>query len=558
MYAARPNFSFYNIWNYLNDAPYAEGGTFNRFTGVPFSNRYDMREWITGAFVQDDWKVSPSLTLNLGVRYNYFDSLYSKQNNLSHVVFGQGASTLTGIQLVRGGNSWVPQKGNVGPQIGFAYSPDFMNRRFVVRGGYGLNFNQEEIAISANQSNSPNDSVNATFNNSTPTAADRNIVYNIPSDPKSLFGYAASPNAIVAYGANGLPTTSGFAITSVPNHLKTQQAQHFSLEVQGDIGHQLVGTITYQGSTARHLIYHENFNVRAAYLGYAFNPQTNYVESYNDNGQSNFNAMIVDLKHNYAHNFSVDASYTWSRSMDDNSGPYSQDAYAFQPYYLRGRSDFNVANAFKIYGLYSPKLYYGSNTFAKIALNGFNFSGIFNLHGGFPWTPTANYGTNAFYTGSGYGLLRPTAYLGGAGRNTSKSAYKSASTPSTNFTGGPEKYFTVYDQNTIANSSATFPAPIRFFPTPGIARNSFIGPRYSALDASVTKSFGVPNRFLGEQTGFEIRADAFNVFNQTNLTGINNTVQSVSGGVVTTNPTFGIANNGLAGRQVQLQARISF
>lgn len=557
--AARPNYNFYNIWNFLNDAPYAEAGQFNRFTGVPFSNRYDMRQLISGAFVQDNWKVTSSLTLNLGMRYNYFDALYSKQNNLPHVVFGQGGASFTGLTLVRGGNSWVPQKGNIGPQFGFAYNPEIFNRKLVLRGGYGLNFNQEEIALSANQSNNPNDAVTPSFNNSTPTAADPRIVYSVASDPKSLFGYPSNPNTITAYGANGLPTTAGFRLTVVPNRLKTQQAQRYSLELQGDLGHQMVASVTYQGSTARHLVYHENLYTRGAYLGYAFNPQTNYIESFSDNGQSNFNAMILDVKHNYSHNFTLDASYTWSRSMDDNSGPYTMDPYSYQPYYLRGRSDFNVANAFKVFGLYSPKLYYGSNTFARVLLNGFNISGIFNWHSGFPWTPLANYGTNAFYTGSGYGTLRPTGYLGGAGRSTSNAAFESANQPSSNFAGGPERYFSVYDQTRISNSSSTFPNPITFFPVPGIARNSFTGPRYSAVDATVTKSFGVPNHWLGEQTGLEFRADAFNLFNQTNLSAnINSTVQSVNNGVVSTNTNFGISNAGLAGRQLQMQVRISF
>ncbi len=559
VYAARPSFNFYNVWNFLNDAPYNESGQFNRFTGVPFSNRYDMREWITGGFVQDDWKASRNLTLNMGVRYNYFDSLYSKQNNLSHVVLGSGAATYTGLQLVRGGNSWVPQKGNVGPQFGFAYNPDMFNRRFVVRGGYGLSYNQEEIAISANQSNSPNDSVSPTFNNSTPTAADSRIQYNIPADSGSLFGYAANTNTITAYGANGLPTTSGFQLTIVPNHLKTQQVNHYSLQVEGDLGHQMVATAIYQGSSAHHLIFHQNAYTRGQYLGQAFNTKSSLIDIYGDNGGSNFNSLVLDLKHNYAHNFSVDASYTWAKSMDDNSGPYTEDPYSYRPDLVRGRSDFNVGQAFKIYGLYAPKFYYGANNFAKVLLNGFNISGIFNLHSGFPWTPTANYGVNAFYTGSGYGTLRPTGYFGNAGHDYSNASFMSANSPSRNFQGGPQNYFSVYDQTTIANSSSAFPNPIRFFPLPGLARNSFTGPRYRDLDATVTKAFGIPNRYLGERTGLEFRVDAFNVLNITNLSSnINSQVQTVTNGAVSTNPNFGISTAGLAGRQVQMQARISF
>ncbi len=548
VYAARPSFTFYNIWNFLNDAPYNESGTFSRFTGIPFSNRYDMREWIYGAFVQDDWKATQNLTINVGLRYNYFDALSSKQGNLPHAVLGQGPAAFTGLSLVRGGNSWVPQKGNVGPQIGFAYNPDFLNKKFVIRGGYGLNYNQEEIAIAANQSNSPNDAVSPSFNNSTPLVADPRIQYNIPSDSKSLFGYASNPNTITNYGANGLPLNGTFNLTTVPYHLKTQQTHHYSLEIQGDLGHKMVASATYQGSIAHHLIYHQNAYLYGQYHGAAFNPASSYIESFGDNGGSNYNALIADLKHNFAHQFSVDASFVWSKSMDDSSGPFEIDPYTYNPYFSRGRSDYNVGKALKIYGQYAPKFYYGSNSFARIALNGFNISGIYNLHTGFPWTPTRNYGTNAYYTGSGYGTLRPTAYLGGAGHNTGNQAFESTGL-SPNYSRGGTSYFSTYDPAQITASSSAFPAPITFFPTPGVARNTLDGPRYQALDTTVTKAFGIPNKYLGERTGVEFRVDAFNVLNNTNLTGPQGDVTSTS---------FGVASGGLAGRQVQMQARVSF
>ncbi len=559
VYAARPAFNFYNVWNFLNDAPYSESGQFNRLTGIPFSNRFDMRQVIWGGFAQDDWKATPNLTLNLGIRYNYFDSLYSKQNNLPHPVFGGSGSTYTGIQLIRGGKSWVPDSGNFGPQLGFAYNPDLFQKRVVVRGGYGLNFNQEEIAISANQSNSPNDAVSPNFNNSTPVLADSRIQYNVPADSNSLFGYAPNTNTITAYGSNGLPLTSGFQLTAVPNHLHTQQVHHYSMAIEGDLGHQLVASALYQGSTAHHLIYHQDAYLYGQFHGAAFNPAIPYIEYFGDSGGSNYNALILDLKHTMAHNFSVDASFTYAKSMDDASGPYEQDPYTYNPLYSRGRSDFNVGKAFKIFGTYNPKFYYGSNTYAKVLLNGFNLSGIYNLHSGFPWNPVANYGTTAYYTQSNTGSLRPTSYNGNAGHDTSNKAFAST-TVSRNFTGGSQNYFGVYDQTTVSKSSAVFPNPITFYPVPGIARNSFTGPHYQGLDATLTKAFGIPNHYLGERTGLEFRVDTFNVLNITNLSpNISSQVQTVTNGVITgTNPNFGISQAGLAGRQVQLQARISF
>ncbi len=552
VYAARPSFNFYNMWNFLNDAPYQETGTFNRFTGIPFSNRFDMREVIWGGFVQDAWKVTSSLTLNMGVRYNYFDALYSKQNNLPHAVFGTGASTFTGINLVRGGKSWEPDTGNFGPQFGFAYNPQFMNRRFVVRGGYGLNYNQEEIAISANQSNNPNDAVSPSFNQSTPTVADPHIQYNIPSDSSSLYGYAPNANTITSYGSNGLPSTGTFNLTTVPNHLHTQQTHHYSLDIQADLGRQMVATVGYQGSTAKHLIFHQNAYIYGQYHGYAYNPASSFIELFGDNGGSNYNALLLGFRHNFSHQFSANADFTWSKSMDDASGPYEEDPYSYNAYYARGRSDFNFGKAFKMYGVYQPIIYRGDRQLLKTLINGFSFSGIFNLHSGFPWTPVSNSGTNAYYSGSGYGTLRPTAYTGTAGHDTSNAAFIAANGPSRNFTSSNTAHPGLAYFTAPVYTSVTYPAPIEQYPTPGIARNSFTGPRYEDLDATVTKSFGLPHvRYLGETSGLEFRADAFNLFNQTNLS-----VSSISNDI--SNQNFGIVSSALGSRTIQLQARFSF
>src|SRR6202789_714495 len=80
---AHPSFTFQSFWDFLNDAPVTESGTFNPITGTPSLIRDDDRQNIAGIFVQDDYKVTATLTLTLGLRWNYFGTMNDKQNNLA-------------------------------------------------------------------------------------------------------------------------------------------------------------------------------------------------------------------------------------------------------------------------------------------------------------------------------------------------------------------------------------------------------------------------------------------------------------------------------------------
>lgn len=553
-YSARPSYNFYNIWDFLNDAPHAESGSFNPATGTPTTNRQDTREDLYGFFIQDDWKATPNLTVNAGLRYSYFGPLSSKENNLNHVVLGTGASTYTGLTVARGGNLTGAQKGNFGPQFGFSFSPEAFHGKAVVRGGYGLNFNQTEIAISGNAGSNPPNVLGVNFNNSSPTSIDPRIRYAIASDPKSLFGYPANPNAIGGFNTNNLPVAGGASITAFQPTPPTIYTQHFSLDTQINLGHNLVATAGYQGSNTRHLILQNFAYVNAFAYGQAQNPLVQNVDFYGNTGHSNNNSMLLGLKQQMAHGFMFDAEFSYAKTMDTGSTPYYEDPYPYQPSLAYGRSDFNYGKAFKLYGLWQPNLFHGNNLLAK-TLGGFSISGIYNIHTGFPYTPTYNVpGGNLYYASSGYNSLRPAAYLGGAGHHTGNAAFEDGR-PNLNFPlnqSAASSTNSPYFLNPVAPVAAGGGFASGLPSLPGISRNSFTGPGYQDVDGTITKSFGLPKaKVIGDSAAIEIRADAFNFFNQVNLNSA-----TINTNYLTS--TFGQATGALAGRIVNLQARFSF
>jgi Carboxypeptidase regulatory-like domain/TonB dependent receptor len=567
-----PTYNFFNVWDFLNDAPKQEQGNFNSVTGVPGGIRQDDRENIWGFFVQDGWRILPNLTLNFGLRYSYFGSLSAKQNNLNSVQFGSGSSLFTGIGVQQGGNLWIPQKLNFSPDFGFAWSPSAFKNKLVVRGGYGLGFNQEEIAQSANAGNNPKTANFYNFDSNNATSINPKISYAVSSNIHSINGFPANSNATTTYNSSNLPingSASVFAFGNFSGKLPTAYAHHFSLDTQYDLGHQWVASLGYQGSLGRHLSTQSEANAAAAVQGVTLNPLVTNVDYYSNGGGSSSNALLAELKHDFAHQFSVDTQFAWAKSMDDGSGPYEEDPYPYNPIYAWGRSDFNVGKSLKVFGIYQPVFFHGSKAWLEKAAGGWSLSGIVTLHTGYGWTPNFGTGQSLYCNGCGYGNLRPD-YLGGAGHSTSNNAYKSGpgvgsgvnqnfpnqvnATPpvggATFYSGSP--YFAVpnYGQ---AISGPAFPGVAAGLPPPpGIARNSFTGPGYRDVDATLGKAFGLPNvPVLGENAKFEIRADFFNFFNNLNFNPT-----SISNNIPLSN--FGQAQSALGARTISFQGRFSF
>jgi hypothetical protein len=438
----------------------------------------------------------------------------------------------------------------------------------VIRGGVGFSYNQNEIAITANGGGNPPNAVSANFNcpypfTANPSCAGNGIVYETATDVHSIFGYAPNSNAITTFGSNNLPIcpapcAAPTSVTGFPSNPKTIHTLHYSLDVQYQLPVNTIFSMGYQGNETRHLLVQNNWNAVAAGYGLALNPGVSGLDYYQNTGSANFNALVASLNHNFSHTFQASVQYTWAKAMDENSGPYTEDPYPYDTAAAYGRSDYNVKNAFKLFGLWQPVFFHGSRGWIDKVAGEWSLSGIWNLHSGFPWTPT--YGTNTlYYQGSGYSSLRPSGIAPGAGSSTSNSAFMQTANP--NYGGNGTQFFLPPSYVQGPAFPATAPPP-----APGIQRNSLNGPGYNDVDFTLSKGFGLPNnRILGESARFEIRADVYNFFNKINLnvgqidTNLGSVAPNTTGGfLVTPNSDFGVARQALGSRTVQLQARFSF
>ncbi|MGB7284029.1 MAG: TonB-dependent receptor [Candidatus Acidiferrum sp.] len=557
-----PQYRFFNIWDFLNDAPHEENGGFNPSTGFPTTERQDMRENILGFFVQDDFKIRANLTVTLGLRWSYFGPLYSKEDNMFTAIPGAGADYLTGLTVQRGADSWNAQKNNFGPEIGFAWSPTSLmghefNNRLVVRGGFGLNYNGEEIAISSSISGNPGLDEFPNLSQGNPSASscaqplpNCGIIYALSSGVHDLTGYPANPNTISSFGPNGLPTTGSVGVDVFPRTLPTARVYHYSLGSEYDLGHDFVASLGYEGSLSRDIFFNENFLALPATLGDTFNPQIGGGDYYSASGRGNYNAMLAELKHRFSRQFEADTQFTWSKCMDTSSAPYSVQPYPFDTGLDYGRCDYNVGDAFKVYGVWQPVFFHGSNSWMEKVAGGWSLSGIFTIHSGFPWTPVLNIPNGAsLYCGEcGYGTVYPAAYLGGAGNSTSNSAFETPG--NSNFPNGGAAYFSTPNfTNNVFTGTASGTALPQYS---HVARNSLNLPGYKDVDLTLAKAFGLPNMpVLGENAKIELRIDAYNLFNNLNLNP-NAIVNNIA------LPNFGTITGALAGRVLTLGARFSF
>jgi hypothetical protein len=561
---ARPDQVFQGPWNFANGTPIFEAIEVNPITGgAPVNRPQYFRSSNYGVFVQNDWKLRPNLTVNLGLRWEYYAPPTEAKGNLTNFV--PTSDPIDGLldgSEINPKEMWNKTWKHFGPRLGFAWSPTKYDSRLVFRGGFGIAYDRFDDNIFNNTRNNPPDVASYGICCGGPPPpptnpfVDGQILFNIGTSNNPL-SYPGNPVLATGLGSNGLPIfVAGGPYTppniySNPVNMPVPYVYLYSMQMQYSLPADWVLTIGYQGSAGHHLTRITNL----AYFYPVLNPSLNQIFNFVPDTNTDFNALTSQVEHRFHHGVAANVQYTYSKSIDQLSaeGPgfVTNQTYPLDDHTERGPSDYDATHNFRAYGVWDLPIFRARGDFMGRILGGWELNGIYQFHSGFPWTPVSD-NLCPVLGASTLCPIRPTGYNGGAGSNYETSAFLPP--VASNFpaiSSGTDPYFTL---QTTGNTPDF----------PGIGRNSFRGPRYQDIDLSVLKSFALPPmKLIGEGGNIQLRMTAYNAFNKLNLTpfsfGSNSTVISYGGGATPSlNPLFGLATSGLAGRVLELQARFSF
>jgi len=536
----RPTYAFNGLFAFANDAAVYEAIYANPNTGLPANTQRYYRSQDYAGFVQHDWKVSPNLTINSGLRYEVFTPWHNKGFLVNQPVLGTGVTTqLSAMTLVPTNSFWPGQFGNWGPHFGFAYTPARFNNKIVIRGGYALAYNNIDAAlINTSAEDGPgvaNFGLCCGGNGNT-----AGIIYALGTS-NSPTSYPFNPALKTGTNAAGFPNGVGQVEVygSAPN-IKYPSSDLYSFEIQGDLTHTMTATIGYQGATGHHFarLVDQNFlyNNAGSPAYAAYFVQTDSV--------MNYNALNVQLRRPMRNHIAYSMVYTYSKVMDQVSNGDGADGLANQTNPANnaseyGPADYDMKHRFVATALYQTPTVHAHNAIVSALASGYQINGTYTYHTGLPWTPVVStYNTVPIVNGAAtQNIVRPLAYYGGAGNSCSTSAFES--TVPGNFPLGGPHYF-----------ATTLPAGTTY--TPGIGRNSFRSGCYQDVDVTFAKEFA--HEFGSHNTLLRLQANIFNLFNLNEAAPISN--DNTHNNV--TNALFGLSPYGDSGRIIEIEGRIQF
>jgi hypothetical protein len=525
------NFSFNNNMT-SNCAGQAAGCTVNSATGFDVAsfmlglvsaknrnlfdaNTYTEKRPEIALYLQDDFRASPKLTLNMGLRWDVYQpwiEVDDRQSNFDvttgKFVVASDSATMGGVEVGRYLQTY--SKKNFGPRFGFAYDVDGRGTT-LVRGGFGIFWNFSPGGTSSSKAQNP-PFLQSTSLTPTPSAYGSNLLLadGLPLPP------GVDPNRPAA-GA----TRSIFD----PN-FRDAYARQWNINLQRSFGRNYMAEVAYVGSQGRQMVIKVDINQAPPVVGVSdanvnrpfitLAPVVRRLSQSQSIGKVDYNGLLVKFQRRFANNFSFLNSYTFGKSMDYASDNEAGITNTYDLQYNWGPSDYDVRHTLSSSWIY--ELPWARNQL----YGGWQMSGILYWRGGLPLTVTQTQGVASTGTGN-----RPNQTCDGKLDNPTI-----------------DRWFDTSCFTAIAEPTGTFG---------DTRRGSIRGPGSFNIDASLIKN----TRFAGVET--EFRIEAFNLLNHPQFANPNTTIGNAAVGTISamlSSPSCSLC--GTTERQVQLGVKVRF
>jgi len=507
-----------------------------------FQGLYQTRNYETGYFAQDDWRVSRRLTLNLGIRYDLYTWPYEEHNRQSSFDLATGKLLEAGTS----GNSRSlidTDYSNFAPRLGFAYDLTG-NGKSVLHGGYGIFYFLDRGGVGNQLSQNPEfngtSSYQACIGSTTQPWAGGEDCTNPAGFRVTLSGVGPQGNDNWNAATASLPTPvnnvdinnpKNVNVIDYPKNSKVPRVQQWNVQFQRTLGSATAASIAYVGTKQDHLATPYNANNPPLGGGPVLFPSLNgNVNVYAFIGSGRYDGLQTSLTRQMRNGMQFTAAYTFSHTRDNSNGAFSTTGgggriflnSSHQPVlsFNQGNADGDIRNAFIFSSLYELPFGRGRQHMADIpaaldyVIGGWQLNNIVTLNSGTPIDLSV----------SGTPGNRPDV-------------------------SGPVKAKITGGKGVLSGTFTLPPSTGGVFTRPGnLGRNAIYGPGYHTWDAGVVKDFKIYERL-----STQFRIEGFNLTNTAQYTN-----GSFNTNVAPTLNTNGAQTRFSSERQVQLALRVSF
>jgi hypothetical protein len=538
----------------FTDNPASQGtggsGLATLLTGQPAGgninnlNNVDYFRHVYSVFLQDDWRATPKLTINAGLRYEFFSPITERNNaqanfnpitglldipHNSNVSLTPTLSTTLPVNHTASDQLIQSDHNNIGPRFGLAYQ---VTKKFVFRSAFGVFFNGDENGPYSN----PSPGFNPPYFNT------QSFVTNCGQSDYALCSVPGLTQLSNGFPATSLTDPNTPSLFSLQLNLSTPNVLQYHGSAQYELGQNTLLDVAYVGSKGTKLYTFYNLNqasptadASAAYADRRPFPYVNSSISYlNAEGYSSYNALQAKIERRLSNGISALVSYTYSHALGDSSnanlGAQNNDGFRYGNHIREyGNLDFDVRH--RLVSSYTWELPFGrdrhfaanTNTAANLLIGGWELSGIVTLSSGTWFTVTDS---NANFSNSD-GQQRPDAVPGQRANGKPCVA------------------------GTYFNTCAFQDPALGSFGDIGL--NTLRGPGVENWDTALLKNFPV-----GETRRFEFRAEFYNLLNHTNFLFAAAGPQNGNSSTVLGSSTFGFVTAARPPRQMQLALKFYY